>query len=224
MVTTRRYITETRYEALTGATVTNSTEWDRQASIAEELIDDVVGPQPPFHVDREIRVTTATTSTFETNSLNSDKDDYYNNLVVRIVEGTGKDQETRVSDYDGATGVFTMSPVLDTAPDENSVILIEQLGVFPRWTDSDRDGRPKNPEALERAVAYALAYAAEVGGSCGFNAAVFGTSGGKSSEAIGSYSVTYDLSSVNSQQQIGQRAYQILSNAGLIADFAIHHV
>lgn len=221
MVTTRQYLTEVRYIQLTNNTVSDSAEWERRASIVEELIDDVVGPTSPFHVSRTISVTSATTSTFTSDDLNSDQDDFYNGLRIRIVQGTGKGQETQISDYDADSGLLTVSPVLSTAPDSNSEIILEQVGIFPRQTDRDVDGRPHNPDALERAVAYGISFTESAGGTNGVNSTVFDATGGKSSESIGSYSVSYDSGSVDTQREIGSRSYNILANAGLINNTAI---
>lgn len=82
-------------------------------------------------------------------------DDAYNNFVVEIVSGTGKDQARLISDYVGATKVATVSTNWSITPDSTSVYTVHyHSGVAQSGSsDSITLSSASNPE--EGAVAVA---------------------------------------------------------------------
>ena len=224
MPTQRGYITAERFEELTNLSITAPVEWERQANLAESFLDRAVGPQPSFHTGTTISAVSSTSNTLTSTSFSSDKDGYYKNLRLQVKQGTGSGYDGFVSSYDSDESRVTVTGSCSANPDSTSEIVLSQRAVFPRYHDRDADGRPVIPEAVTEATAFAIVHAYETGGSSGFSSSAFGSIGGKSAESIGSYSVTYDTSTSDAQREIGARALQILENAGLIGDFAIHGV
>ena len=217
MPTTRGYITASRFTELTNLSVTDLVEWERQINIAERHVDLVCGATPSFHHPRVVTVSSATSNTMISPELNSDKDDYYNNLSVEIKQNTGAGYSGFITDYDSTTTTVTVSGSFETNPDSTSKVVISQVAVFPRIRDFDADGRPFIPQAVTEACAYALEYAYIKGGDAGFNSNAFSFGGGVDSESIGNYSIKYSpTSDQDSIGLIGARAYQTLERAGLI--------
>lgn len=64
----------------------------------------------------------ASTITLDTGA--SAVDDFYNNMYVTIVSGTGAGQSRKISDYVGSTKVATVSSAWSTQPDSTSVFRI----------------------------------------------------------------------------------------------------
>ena len=53
------------------------------------------------------------------------RDDYYNGMSIRIISGTGLGQTNIISDYAGATKVFTVETNWTTNPDATSVFAVD---------------------------------------------------------------------------------------------------
>lgn len=221
MANLRRYLTQERYTDLTGKTITNQDEWNRQVAIVEAIIDDVVGLQERFHHrSKVIKLSSIISNTFTSPDLQDDRDDFYKGLTIRTVQGPDRGLLCFITAYNGTTKVATIEQIAPPqVPDVNSTTLLEQVGIFPRAVDYDGDGRPHNPEALERAVAAAFDFMDSQGG---VNSTVWNISPGKNRERIGQYEVQFDTKSQNDLiTQIGTRAYGILSNSGLISSSAL---
>ena len=108
--------TEAEFTTLTNRTVTNSNEFARQKARAEETFDAIAGLWIPFHIDeRQITLDTVTSTTIASSDLNSDKDDFYNNLELRVVQGDGKGFRGYVSAYDSSTGLVSVTAVSTVA-------------------------------------------------------------------------------------------------------------
>lgn len=215
MATKRGYITTAKYTEITNRSLSNTAEWERQLNRAEEYVDLISGFWPKFHLPSTINSPTATSSTIAGSFLSSNKDDYYNNLRIRVVQGTGSGYEGRITDYNGSTGVATVSGSFSSTPDSTSTIVIEQDAVFPRLQDMDIDGRPRVPDYVTLAVAYIVEYWDIKGGDGGINADVMNDTGGKESESIEGYSVAYRTSR-EIREIIGNKAYEVLARSGLI--------
>lgn len=65
-----------------------------------------------------LQAATSTTVTLAADA--SAADDYYNNRVIEIVNGTGIGQAYEISDYNGTTKVATISETLSIVPDTTS--------------------------------------------------------------------------------------------------------
>lgn len=61
-------------------------------------------------------VRSAASNTVQLDSLESNRDDYYNNYFVEIAGGTGEGQVRKIVDYDGATKTATVEPGWDILP------------------------------------------------------------------------------------------------------------
>lgn len=210
MATERGYITQTEYETYSNNNVSDSAEWTRQANIAEAMVDAYVGPHFKFHPDKQVTIASTTSSTFTTSDLDSDKDDFFNGLRVRVVQGTGSGYDGVITDYNSSTDACTVSPAFSSQPTSSSVVVVEQRGVFPRAQDSDVSGRPRVPENVTRAVAAILEFWDTKGGTAGINADAFNSGSAKSSETIGSYSVTYAGSDRDAVELLGEKAVTLL--------------
>ncbi len=230
MATQRGYLTPTQHEEYsnreiptTGDPTANETEWYRQANIAESLIDNLCYGKGKFHPSKESSFLSGSLSTVKLTNLTLDKDDYYNYLRVRIVQGTGKGYVGRITAYVGSTKLSTVSPVFSVQPDTTSVFIVDQPQVFPRMYDYDPGGRPVILEDVSRATSAIMEYWDTVGSACGINSDVFNKiSAGVSSESIGDYSITYDGDEGFSyKQMIGAKAYFILEKAGFIVRTAM---
>jgi len=66
---------------------------------------------------------TSTTIVLEASHGHSGTDDYYNNLIIEILSGTGIGQIKTISDYTGSTRTATVS-TWDTTPDATSIYVI----------------------------------------------------------------------------------------------------
>jgi len=215
MPTKRGYITQAKYTEITNRSINNTVEWERQANQAEELLDTVVGPHPPFNPSFELDDAVSTATTITGDDFNSDKDDFYKNMRVRVKEGTGKGEEVFITGYAGDTKIATVSGVWVNQPDTNSAVIVDQNAVFPRREDFDPDGRPTLPDFVTTATAYILEFWDIKGGDCGFNADVFNDVGGKLNEEIEDYLVKYDWSR-DVRELTGRKAYEYLLRSGAI--------
>lgn len=217
MPTKAGYLTEAQHEEFAGTTVSDPTDFEEKANAAERLIDDLCAGQPKFHDEREVLATSSTSTTLKGSGLDSDRDNYYNNLRVRVVQGAGSGYVGRITDYVASTQTATVAPAFGTPPDSFSVVLVDQPQVFPRPFDRDVTGRPLVPEQVSRAVSAVLQYWEERGGSAGYNAAVFNRSDGGivRRKAVGDFEVEY-ADGGEPAELVGQKAYSILEDAGLI--------
>ncbi len=76
-----------------------------------ELVYEQYQPPPCHGIAQGGDSTTLTLAAHE-----SDEDDIYNGLTIRIYSGTGAGQEREISDYDGSTKVATLSSSWTTTP------------------------------------------------------------------------------------------------------------
>ena len=215
MSTNRGYITTTQYTDISNQSVTNVTEWERQMSRVEELVDSIVGPHPQLRSNFKLDNLTATASTLAGDDFSEDKDDYYNNMFGEVKQGTAKGDSFRVISYNGTTKVATVSGTFSATPDTTSVILIEQDAVFPRLADTDADSRPVIPYAVTLACGYAMEFIDTKAGDGGINADIMNDVGGKLNESSEDYTVDYHWSR-EVREIIGRKAYEVLSRSGLI--------
>lgn len=217
MPTKAGYLTQAQHEEFAATTVGDSADFERKANAAERVLDDLCTGQPKFHHEREVLVTSATSTALKGSGLDSDRDDFYNYLRVRVVQGSGSGYVGRITDYNASSQTATVSPAFSTPPNSNSVVVVDQPQVFPRLADRDVTGRPLIPEQVSRAVSAVLEYWGQRGGSAGYNAAVFNTGDGGviRRKRIGDFEVEY-VDGGEPTELVGQKAYSILEDSGLI--------
>lgn len=218
MVSNYGYLTEAQHCDFGNRNTSNSAEWDRQTSRMEEFIDDAVGPYPKFQFERKLTITSLSSTTFTAPELDQDKDEYYTNRRLTGRQGNGKGDVRRITSYDGTTKIATINTAWTDNPTTTSVVIMDQPSTFPRINDFDSDGRPFILDEVTRATSAGVEFldVKDGGSGEGVNADVFNTTGGATSESIGNYSVSYEQGQIDVRNRIGDKAYMILENAGLI--------
>ncbi len=206
-------------ERFTNKTVTSVSEFERQRTRAQELFDAMTSTWPKFHqpIDRQVSITSSTATTFVATELDSDKDDFYNNMRMTIKEGTAAGFEGFVSNYDSSTMTLTVSGAFSSNPDSTSVAFVEQIATFPRFGDRTPDNRPKIPEEMPRIIAYIIEYQHNIDNQRGFNSSSLeGSAGGIKREKIGEWETEYATDDDDSEIKalIGVKAYIVAKKSG----------
>lgn len=213
--------TPEEFEEFTNRQVTNLEEFKRQRARAQETFDAVAGNWPDFHDrnERTLQFTNTTSETFTSTNLNSSKDDYYNHMELRVVQGNGSGFRGYIADYDGTTKTATVSGVAGdfSNVDTDSRGVLKDIAVFPRAQDIDADSRPRYPESLPRIVAYIIEYWVNLEDQEGFNAdTVANAQPEVIQETLGDWQTTYKASRDPVLQMIGPKAYEIARREGLL--------
>jgi hypothetical protein len=71
----------------------------------------------------------STTVQLPTGAVNDD--DYYNNMVIEVLSGTGVGQSEFISDYVGSTALATINGTFATTLDATSVVQVRKFGTLP---------------------------------------------------------------------------------------------
>ena len=79
--------------------------------------------RPPAMIKGTASAGTGTTITLATSPVPEIRDDYYNEVWMRLTGGTGAGERAQISDYAGATGIATVD--FTTTPDNTSVYATE---------------------------------------------------------------------------------------------------
>jgi hypothetical protein len=208
------------FESYTNRTITNIGEFYRQRARAQEVLDAVAGPWPPFHFprEREVSLDTVTSTAVTTSDLNSDKSGYYNFMRMRVVDGNGRGFVGYVDDYDGTTKELTISGVQGdfALVNTSSQVLFDQIATFPREHDIDIDNRPVYPEVLSKVVAYIIEYWTNLEAQDGFNADELANQQVDiTQESLGDWQTTYSEKRSILRQMIGPKAFELGIRAGL---------
>lgn len=172
MASKRGYLSQTELAEFADITILDATEADDQISMAEEIIDDFVGPQSKF-LQYEVRglISAGGTNNFtlETIHTNNMQKNYLRGCFIEIMGGTGEGQRGKITTQT-YEGVITLETAFSTALDTTSYYRIWQLGKFPRNCDVEFDGvhTPQQyyksvPEAVRRAVAAQVEYRINMG-------------------------------------------------------------
>jgi len=170
MGTLRNYISQADLQSLIDITITNSAEANEQISIAEEMVDNWVGPQDK-HIKSEFRGTLTAVNGVVVQDTSPDSqlsqpDNYFINCVIEIVGGTGAGQTRRISE--STSNILTVDSAWTTTPDSTSVYRVHQLAKFPRIKDVMLEPETQTyykpiPEKVKLAVAAQVAYMINMG-------------------------------------------------------------
>lgn len=106
---------------------------------------------PATQIERQNTAQAGGSSTITLDSSANANNSYYNNMTIRIIDGTGAGQENTVSSYVGSTKVATVANAWGTNPDNTSVFRIFKQGELcdvVRWNGTavatpDTVGYPK---------------------------------------------------------------------------------
>ena len=214
--------TVAEFAQFTNRDVTNVAEFERQRTRAQEVFDALCGKWTPFHIDeREISLGDLTSSTFTSSAFDVNKDDFYNNLELRIVQGDAKGFRGYIAGYNSSTGVATISGVssnvtFSTASTSDTAILT-QIAQFPRMEDMDVTGRPRVPEGLNRIISYILEYWVNLESQEGFNAdEMANLQADVIQEGLGDWQTTFKTDRNINIQIIGPKAYELAIRLGYI--------
>lgn len=212
---------ESEFTLYTNRNVLDSDEFLRQRTRAQELFDAVAGNWNTFHQPRERTISFSTVDTGNSQivspELDSDKDDYYNFVELRIVQGTGSGEKYFISDYDGSSKLVTLTGTASLSADTDSIVIFRQIATFPRFEDMDVDGRPVYHEALPRIISYIIEHFIVIGAQEALNAdGTVSDKSGKLSESSPDWSVTYKDSRNPSVEMIGWKAWTEAQRNGLI--------
>lgn len=213
--------TEAEFTRITNRNVTNSSEFERQRARAQEVIDALCGNWTPFHIDeRQIDIDSVGSTSIVSSHLDIDKDDYYNNLELRVVQGDGKGFRGYISAFDSSTNTATIVTVsddvvlADVSPGDTAIL--RQIAQFPRLEDMDVTGRPRLPESLSRMVAYVLEYWVNLEEQEGWNAdQVANLQTDLIQEGLGDWQATYKAGRNPVLLMIGHKAYELGMRTGL---------
>jgi hypothetical protein len=214
--------TAAQFEEYTNRQVTNQVEFERQRARAQEVFDDIAGPWGEFQdrYERKLELTATGTNTFTASNVSSSKDDMFNNMEVRVVQGNGSGFSGYIADYDGTTKECTVSGVFGgdwSAVDTNSVAIITDIAVFPRSIDIDVDSRPRLPYQLPRIISYIIEYWVNLESQEGWNAEQIAN--GQPDiiqEGIGDWQTTFKGDRSVVRQLIGSKAYDLSIREGLL--------
>lgn len=181
-----------RRHYFTTSEVTGATE--AQAALAEQLIDDWVGPQDKFFpatTRGEVSAVTNSGKTIADTGNGSQLDTTNNrfaNCVLEIIGGTGSGQVGVIESSDKASKSVTLRAALSTEPDTTSVFRIYQLAKYPRRKDVDTNRAGDTfyksiPQAIKEAAIAQTEFIIEMG-----NDYFVGDESEMDSESIMSYS------------------------------------
>ena len=192
MASRRGYLSQEELAQFADITITDATEADDQIGMAEEVIDDYVGPQDKF-IGYELRGLIASggalTFTLESIHQSNMEKNYLRGCWIEIIGGTGEGQKRKVT-AQTFEGVVTVEAAFSPALDTTSYYKIWQLGHFPRKNDVEFDGThtPQQyyksiPEKVRRATAAQVEYRVNMG-----DAFFASDKADLQSESIGDYS------------------------------------
>lgn len=214
MASKRGYLSQTELAEFADITILDATEADDQISMAEEIIDDYVGPQDKF-LQYEVRgLISAGGSngfTLESIHVNNMQKNYLRGCFIEIMGGAGEGQRAKITNQT-YEGVITVDTAFSTPLDTTSYYRIWQLGKFPRSCDVEFDGAhtPSQyyksvPEKIRRAVAAQVEYRINMGDK------FFGNDKTDIvSESIGDYAYTKSESSGGASRLIAPKAKLLL--------------
>lgn len=193
MASKRGYLTQDELAEFAEINITDEEEADDQISMAEELIDDYVGPQRRFFHNPITGMISAISGdnkfTLDSNFKSSyPYVDQFVGLFVEIIGGPGIGQMKKIT-ASSVDGELTIEGTFGTAVTIASFYKIFQLGKFPRIEDVHFNSyeTPHRyyksiPEAVKRATAAQVEYRINMGDS------FFASGGEEVSERIGDYS------------------------------------
>jgi hypothetical protein len=214
--------TTAQFEEYTNRTVTNLEEFNRQRARAQEVFDDIAGPWSEFQDRHERKVTFTSTDTesFVASNMTSPKDDMFNNMEVRVVQGNGSGFTGYIGDYTSSTNTCTVSGVFGGAwssVDTDSVVIATDIAVFPRSIDVDVDARPRMPHQLPRIISYIIEYWVNLEAQEGWNAdQIANGQPDIIQEGIGDWQTTFKGDRSVVRQMIGSKAYDLAIREGLL--------
>ena len=213
---------EAEFTQFTNRSVTNSSEFERQKARAHEVFDSLAGIWSPFHfAEREITLDTVGADSFTSTSLSVTQDDYYNNLELRVVQGTGKGYRGFLTSYDSSAGTVTVSGVTDavffSAVSTSDTAILTQIAQFPRQDDIDVTGRPRVPHQLGQIISYIIEYWVNLESQEGFNAdEMANLQADVIQEGLGDWQTTFKADRNINIQLIGPKAYELAIRLGYI--------
>lgn len=218
--------TEEEFTLYTGRTISNSAEFRRQRYLVQDAINTFFGPWAKFHEvisgksDTNISLSTVTSTAITSPDLNDSRSGFYNNMEIRVVEGTGRGFRGYVGDYNGTTKVVSVSGISSvslSSVSTSDTVVIKQIANFPREQDYDVNIRPRIPECLPRLVSYALEYAVNLESQSGWNSnELANAQPDVVQESIGNWQTTWKSDRQVIPQMIGAKAFELAIREGLI--------
>lgn len=215
MSSKRGYLTIDELEQFADVTVSDNDEAEDQISMAEEIIDEFVGPQNQFiEYIKEGLVSAVNSSTiFTLENLDQEQMDidYLKGCWVEIIGGSGAGQLRKIISQT-KEGVITVEEAFSTTLDTTSYYKIWQLGKFPRNGDVFFDSRhtPSKyyksiPEKVKRATAAQVEYMINMGSAFFASDKI-----NKESERLGDYSYSKGAGTSGTDQIIAPKAKLLL--------------
>ena len=214
--------TEEQFTEYTNRTITDQDEFERQRARAQEVFDDIAGPWGEFQDrhERKVTFTSVASESFVASNMTSPKDDMYNNMEIRVVQGNGSGFIGYIGDYTSSSTTCTVSGVFGGAwsdVDVNSTAIATDIAVFPRSIDIDVDARYRIPHQLPRIISYIIEYWVNLEAQEGWNADQIANGQPEIiQEGIGDWQTTFKGDRNVVRQLIGSKAYDLAIREGLL--------